>query len=1245
MDYLLENLDPERFQEICHALLTKAFPKTQCFPVGQRDGGRDAVTFLGGEESNDFIVYQVKFVRNPRLMKDPHDWFRKMIKEEGPKVRDLIPKGAREYYLLTNVPGTAFPATGSIDAVQQILNEHIGIPAQCFWRDDLNRRLDDAWDIKWSYPDILSGPDILRYIVENGLKEDAERRTSAVRAFLRDQFDRETEVRFKQVELQNKLLDLFIDVPVDLRFSVTRNIRREEVALFNAILREFPATHTTHEGSIGAATLLLHRLSQKLLNRVVIEGAPGQGKSTVVQYICQIHRGLILEGKLSDVRIPNAHRTNPTRFPFKIDCRDFSAWLNRKNPFSSDNEDIVPESWQKSLESFLAMQVHHHSGGAIFTVSDLHALIKLCPLLLVFDGLDEVADIGRRREVIDHISKGANRLQELAVSVQTIVTSRPAAFANSPGFPENSFRYFHLESISRPLIDEYAGKWLKARRLDSKEASDVLRILRDKLDQPHLKELARNPMQLAILLSLIQTRGGSLPDKRTALYDNYVDLFFSRESEKSSVVRNHRDLLVDIHRYLAWVLHAEAQTKQTRGSASTDRLRQLVEAYLIDEGHDSSLAQVLFTGMVERVVALVSRVEGTYEFEVQPLREYFAARHLYDTAPYSPVGSEQRGTLPERFDALSRDFFWLNVTRFYAGCYSKGELPSLVDRLEVLAEAPGYRNTSHPQLLAATLLSDWVFTQHPRSMKQVVSLVLNGIGLRHVSTRTTRSRREEPLVLPKQSGNDELVERCFELLAQRPPRDYAWMLIELIKANATRDEITSRWLGASEAKTSSGKGAWIQYAHFLGVLSKLNEHQLNALLDDPLQNPERLTWMLRGGQKKFVEADEGNFIAAVGYVLDNPDCVRMRRTDSIIDAFGQALSLSRYAIAFQNRNPMPLKDILEQMFGITYEVSPFAKITDVPEFIVAEQCREIVELASVLSEKSAADWATQLSSWNELIEHARALFGNRWTFCVIANTAAAIRSKEETCEDASELHDESVALCRRARYARLRAGSPRWWKTQLDAAKSQDALSFSLLVFFSWAGPATLEKHLELADQKLSSLDDDWWVRLANALKYSSFGFMPDKREIRIDPKTFPSSLSPRAIVALGSRLGAKDSDYLFQRHLINYNGDDLGTLEFCQRSALSAALENPDTWQTWLPIISKCYIKGAISDPYAGYRYARAVKSQALPREIAEKIVQNCDKYPTDLTVLAEQVCRQAVANDVVPVGIIAKKQNWFRL
>ena len=95
---------------------------------------------------------------------------------------------------------------------------------------------------------------------------------------------------------------------------------------------------------------------------------------------------------------------------------------------------------------------------------------------------------------------------------------------------------------------------------------------------------------------------------------------------------------------------------------------------MIDSDIDNVPINKLYAGMVERVVALVSRVEGTVEFEVQPLREYFAACHLYYTAPQSSPGKERPGSKPDRFDAISRNFYWLNVTRFYAGCYSKGEL-------------------------------------------------------------------------------------------------------------------------------------------------------------------------------------------------------------------------------------------------------------------------------------------------------------------------------------------------------------------------------------------------------------------------------------------------------------------------------------------------------------------------------------------------------------------------------------------
>ena len=103
-------------------------------------------------------------------------------------------------------------------------------------------------------------------------------------------------------------------------------------------------------------------------------------------------------------------------------------------------------------------------------------------------------------------------------------------------------------------------------------------------------------------------------------------------------------------------------------------LHNNVKTYLETEGHESEMAEELLKGTVERVGALVSRVEGMFEFEVQPLREYFAARHLYKTAPYSPTGKARKGTRPDRFQALARSFYWTNVTRFFCGFYDVGEL-------------------------------------------------------------------------------------------------------------------------------------------------------------------------------------------------------------------------------------------------------------------------------------------------------------------------------------------------------------------------------------------------------------------------------------------------------------------------------------------------------------------------------------------------------------------------------------------
>ena len=169
-------------------------------------------------------------------------------------------------------------------------------------------------------------------------------------------------------------------------------------------------------------------------------------------------------------------------------------------------------------------------------------MVRASAILIVFDGLDEIADLTRRAAVTEELCRGVTRLTALALDLQCVVTSRPSVFAESPSFPED-YLYLELRSITKAACQTYADKWIKAKGIVGRDASEIRKVLREKLAQPHLADLSRNPMQLAILLSLVHSRGSSLPEKRTALYDSYMDYFVSRESEKSSVVRDYRDLL------------------------------------------------------------------------------------------------------------------------------------------------------------------------------------------------------------------------------------------------------------------------------------------------------------------------------------------------------------------------------------------------------------------------------------------------------------------------------------------------------------------------------------------------------------------------------------------------------------------------------------------------------------------------------------------------------------------------------
>jgi hypothetical protein len=1278
MDYPFENLSPEKFQLFCQALLTREYPNVRCLPIGQPDGGRDAVQwqFLDAGKTS-LIVFQVKFSRAPLAEDDPHKWLMKISEEEAPKIKKLLPAGAKQYVLITNIPGTAHPGVGSIDKLDALLTRQMGISSVCWWRNDLARRLDSAWDLKWTYPELMTGPDLIRLVVEHGLAEDKQRRASAVRAFVTNQHSLDREVKFKQVELQNKLLDLFIDVPIErgdrfyssraphtrryssrrLRFSRDVIFRSTEwydsaevdQALEAANRQEWAYSRGGRVSTTGSALFLLSYKFSGMSSQVVLEGAPGQGKSTITQYICQVHRMKLLGVEDELQAVPHEHKDAPLRLPMRVDLRDLASWLARENPFTPEGGEIAQAEWNKSLEGFLAALIHYQSGGAAFDVSDLQAVARLSAMLVVFDGLDEVADIKKRQEVVDEIVKGVERLKSVAASLQVIVTSRPAAFANSPGLPEASFEYYDLAPVTPELIDDYAIKWVKARQLQDREANEVRRILKEKLTQPHLRDLARNPMQLAILLSLIHTRGTSLPDKRTALYDSYIELFFNREAEKSPIVRDNRELLINIHRYLAWMLHSEAElgsaheAGRRNGAIASERLIATLRDYLSDEGHDPGLADALFKGMVERVVALVSRIQGTYEFEVQPLREYFAARYLYETAPYSPPGGEKTGTKPDRFDAIARDFYWLNVTRFYAGCYSKGELASLIDRLEELVNDKNFRLLSHPRILGSILLSDWVFSQHPRSVKEVVELVLDGIGLRYVlASNSRRSGTNSPLVLSVGCGKNALVSHCMSLLSENPPMDLALDLIDVLKANASPSDLMSSWLKDSRREDFHKRAVWLEHGLQLGCLPSVAADELADFKTERPLRARVLKTLMRARRSDVFEAEQADFEVALDGVLAlHGRALEGSKAQRILEIVSHAVSVRRYAIAFAAPQSAALSSTWEGQHPIG--VTGLSLDVAMPDFDNVRKAAEFLKTAIEQGARAAAEWATQLAPWDALVEKGRSLWGERWALYQIANLASGIRASQETAAAARNLFDSNMSLCQRARYARLRAGVANWWPKQVDKATNMTDRAFLVLLWASWGSPATLSS-CSAMDRVLQDLPHEDWNVLFDAVQEAVrlTQAQSGAREASVAVSDLPKKLSERTVALLSLRANSKTAEDLYVRYLRIYKGDDLRVLTLNQASALKN-LKTGSTWTPHLAVISRCFKKGVVAEPYAYQAFHRRATKVSVPLSTAAKIMERADLYPSYLVATAEARCKQDVATRLVPVARTAERERWF--
>lgn len=658
-----------------------------------------------------------------------------------------------------------------------------------------------------------------------------ERIDNAVRAYLADQYAFDNKVLFEQVDLHGPSVDsMFVDVP----FSCRPDAKIAE--LLERIATEHPGDVEAAEGAddqivTGAAQALLH---PDWTGSALLVGGPGQGKSTLLQYVCQFHRARRLGHDAYDGRRQQlAQLTKLPRVPVRLDLRKYAEWASRQvkdgKPAKGDrrrkgggNVRGSAQQWP-SIEEYTASEIKRRSGGLTFEVDDLATLVSTEAVLIALDGLDEVANLKHREIVSDEIVATQVRLQQASPDLVVLVATRPGA-TTSVLWSSSAFPRLHLRRLSQGLRLQYLQQWAMVARLTPEATDKLQQTFMDNQHVPHIRELAAYPMQLAILLHLLYRRQ-LLPQQRTELYREYLKTFLDREQgeDKEPLLAQERQIIEDIHAFLAWYLQTKAEEGQTSGAIKREYLRTLLREHLAGRSDGQKLAEKLFSAFTSRVLCLVERDTGMFQFEVQSLREYFAALYIFENAP----ARGDKNTRDDCLNALLVRPYWSNVCRFYVGLYSKGEVRGIRHNLRQLSKDPDLG--LHPMLrsTAALFLNDRTYEgQNDDPIQEVVDFVLDGPGV-VLAEDGLLDVSGSALLLSERAGRSQVVGHVKARLAKEESPVVRTALAACLRRHALHSDNLADWWW--EHRQSNW--AWLHTVGQLGLLGDLSTRRESDLAE------------------------------------------------------------------------------------------------------------------------------------------------------------------------------------------------------------------------------------------------------------------------------------------------------------------------------------------------------------------------------------------------------------------------------
>jgi NACHT domain len=332
------------------------------------------------------------------------------------------------------------------------------------------------------------------------------------------------------------------------------------------------------------------------IDRTVLLGDPGGGKTTAANV-------------LTDYYATEAGQ----RVPFLVTLREYA----RATPIEWSVAEYVEQNLRTLYQSSAP-------DGLV------ERLLLTGRALVIFDGLDELLDTSRRREVSDRVEQFC----EAYPLTPVLVTSRMVGY-DQARLDDTQFTGYRLGGFGEDQVAEYAGKWFAAQEdMPAVEARAKAKAFL--AESASITDLRANPLLLS-LMCILYRGAGSLPADRAGIYAKCAELLLRKWDEHRDLYRKlDADHLVEpTLRYLAWWLFTRGEIQTT---ATERELTAKTTEFLHGRGYETedearSAAREFVEFCRGRMwvfsdAGTTADGEKLYAFTHRTFLEYFAARHL-----------------------------------------------------------------------------------------------------------------------------------------------------------------------------------------------------------------------------------------------------------------------------------------------------------------------------------------------------------------------------------------------------------------------------------------------------------------------------------------------------------------------------------------------------------------------------------------------------------------------------------------